>query len=474
MSNGFAIVSGAVIALGAASLLVFATAALYALNELRRRARFRVALVALGVLALALTRFGASLLALACSVVVLAQAASYAYFAARTALRRKSRAVAWSGALPPITIVIPAKNESRIIDATLRSLDTLDYPRELLELVLIDGGSSDGMGAIAAARAATMRHRLRIVSHASSGGKARRLNELIHTLDSRYVLVLDADHWVEPDLLERLLSGFQQGPEIACVQAASSVRNAGTNILTKLLEMEYQFRCHGVYPGKRMGLFLGSGGMFDRQALLDVGCFDQEMLTEDTEISYRLYKVGKRISYDDTISTHDLAPSDFRNFFNQRHRWMRGLWQAMLIHLSRKESQKLPRSLGAYFVQFTFDGFGALCLCWLEALVTLRALGLLSLPAALVVPVHALLLSSGFAFSVGALRSGRPLNLLLLPLLPVYIVLHTIPMAWALVDSYVLDKPMIWVKTERVLDADISSEAREPERSSAPLASGRV
>jgi hypothetical protein len=75
---------------------------------------------------------------------------------------------------------------------------------------------------------------------------------------------------------------------------------------------------------------------------------------------------------------------------------------------------------------------------------------------------------------VGALRSRRPLNLLLLPLLPGYIVLHTIPMAWALVDSYVLRKPMIWVKTERSLSEGAPSEQREPERRSAPLASGRA
>jgi cellulose synthase/poly-beta-1,6-N-acetylglucosamine synthase-like glycosyltransferase len=216
--------------------------------------------------------------------------------------------------------------------------------------------------------------------------------------------------------------------------------------------------------------------MFERRALLQVGCFDADMLTEDAEISYRLYEHGKRILYDDSLSTHDLAPVNFRNFFNQRHRWMQGLWQAMLAHLARRQDRRLSGRLGAYFVQFTFDGFGALCLCWLEALIALSALGLVALPAALVIPVYALLLSSGFALSVGALRSRRPLNLLLLPLLPGYIVLHTIPMAWALVDSYVLKKPLVWVKTERSLSDGLASGApvRQPEPGSAPLASERA
>ena len=475
MANPPSLISGAVLALGAASLVVFALSALYMLNGLRRQARYLSLLAALGVIALTLTHFGGLALALVCSVVVLAQAASYTYFAARTALRRARPVHVWSRELPRVAVVITARDESAIIDATLCSLDTLDYPRELLQLVLIDDGSTDTMGEIARARAALMRHRLRIVSHASSGGKAQRLNEAILALDSEYVLVLDADHWVEPDLLPRMLAGFEHGPDVACVQAASAVRNAGTNLLTKLLEMEYQFRCKGVYPGKRVGIFLGSGGMFERRALLQVGCFDADMLTEDTEISYRLYEHGKRILYDDRLCTHDLAPANFRNFFNQRHRWMQGLWQAMLAHLARREDRRLSRRLGAYFVQFTFDGFGALCLCWLEALVALGAAGLVAVPAALVIPVHALLLSSGFAFSVGAVRGRRPLNLLLLPLLPAYIVLHTIPMAWALVDSYVLKKPLVWVKTERgASDGTATAPEREPERRSAPLASGRA
>jgi len=472
MSDLSAVFFGAVVALGVASLLVFVAVLLYALNGLRRSGRVLRLISVVIFCAFALTRPGAFALALVCSVVVLAQSLSYAYFAARTLLLPRVRGRVWSSAPPSVTVAIPAKNESAIIDATLRSLDRLEHPREQLELVLIDDGSTDGTAAIATARALKMRHRLRVVSHVSSGGKARRLNELVRTLASRFVLVLDADHWVEPDLIARLLGHFEGATDVGCVQAASAVRNAGASVLSKMLEMEYQFRCRAIYPGKRMGIFLGSGGMFETSALLDVGGFDADMLTEDTEISYRLYESGKRVVYDDSILTRDLAPTDFRNFFNQRHRWMRGLWQAMLAHGTRagRDENRLSRGILAYFVQFTCDGFGALCLCVLEALVAARALGWVSLAGFWIVPVYALLGSSGLAFVVGALRSRRPLNVPLVPLLPVYIVLHTVPMAWALVDSYLLGKAMLWVKTERPLETN----APEPERPSAPLASGRV
>jgi cellulose synthase/poly-beta-1,6-N-acetylglucosamine synthase-like glycosyltransferase len=218
-----------------------------------------------------------------------------------------------------------------------------------------------------------------------------------------------------------------------------------------MLELEYMCRCHAVYPGKAMGVFVGSGGLLRRSTLLELGGFDATMLTEDVELSYRLYAAGKRIVYEDDTQSRDLAPSTLSSFFRQRHRWMRGVWQAMLLHLRTTSSSSLAR-VRLYFVQFTLDGFGALCLCALEIeLAFTRSPGLLRVAQT---SVSLMLASCAAAFTVGAVRGGRARDLLYVPLTPFYFIVHSIPMAWALVDNYLLTKPFVWVKTDR---------GREPE-----------
>jgi cellulose synthase/poly-beta-1,6-N-acetylglucosamine synthase-like glycosyltransferase len=291
------------------------------------------------------------------------------------------------------------------------------------------------------------RHRIRVVQHAASGGKARRLNEVTNELSSELVLFLDADHQVEPDLVRRMVALLDGKPDVACVQVASSARNADENLLTKLLEMEYLFRCYALYSGKQVAMFVGSGGMVRRAALREIGGFDPAMLTEDVEMSYRLYRAGYRVVYEDSLCTYDLAASTFKNFFFQRHRWMSGLWQAMALHRHEAERRVQLGRVRAYYVQFCLDGFGALCLCVLMMYFALSVVGLLTFPATAVIAY--MLVACGISFSVGCLRGGQPGKLLYLPLVPIYIIAHTIPMSWALIDSFLLAKPLSWVKTER-------------------------
>jgi hypothetical protein len=147
------------------------------------------------------------------------------------------------------------------------------------------------------------------------------------------------------------------------------------------------------------------------------------------------------------VCTFELAALDFENFFNQRYRWMRGLWQAMLLHAPRAARRARGRWALPYFIQCTSDGLLALCLSVLSAYVFLEQLGVVS--AETRVPLYAFLLSGPFAFGAGFVRARKVGLLLRLPLVPLYAVLHSIPMAWALIDEYVFGKPAVWVKTDR-------------------------
>jgi cellulose synthase/poly-beta-1,6-N-acetylglucosamine synthase-like glycosyltransferase len=435
-----------IVGLGSASFALIVAATAYAFDQLLRRRRTMALAASAVVVAGAFTAPGALVMAVACAVVVCAQAACYLFFAARTLLRSRRTRPVWADPLPTIAVVIAARDEAGVIADTLGSLDALDYPRALLEIVLVDDGSTDAMLAVATRTTAAMRHRARIVHCGRSAGKAHRLNEIVPALDAEFVLFLDADHLVPPDLLQRMLGGFAERADVACVQVATAVRNGGDGLLPKMLELEYMCRFRAVYPGKALGIFLGSGGLFRRSALLDVGGFDPAMLTEDFELSYRLYAAGKRIVYEDAAQSRDLAPDTLSRFFRQRHRWMRGLWQAMLRHLGATTSAPFGR-VRLYFLQFTLDGFGALCLCLLE--IELAFGQSMTVARVAQASVSFMIASCAVAFAIGALRGGRARDLIYLPLTPFYFILHSVPMAWALIDNYLLAKPFVWVKTER-------------------------
>jgi len=438
---------------GLLALLVIGSAAVYLLEGLLRRKRVLAFGIAALSIAAALTPIGASVVVFVCGWVAVANALVYLYLASKTLWRGwmqpASPAPQPPAPLPQVAIIVPARDEASVVEATLRALDAVDYPATRLEIVVVDDGSTDTTRARVKACAAQSSHRVHLVAFDRSAGKARRINQLLPTLSAEYVLLLDADHLVEPDIVRRLLQSFAEGADVAGVQAASAVRNGHSSALSRALEMEYLFRCQGTYPGKPMGIFVGSGGMFRCADLLAVGGFDPEMLTEDVELSYRLYASGKRIIYDPSVCTHDLAMTDYGNFFNQRYRWMRGLWQAMLQHLPRAESDAGLRRVGAYFIQCTSDGLVALCLSVLFMYVFLEQIGLGGGQPRL--PAYLMMLACTYAFGVGFVRARRYALLAWMPLVPLYSVLHAIPMAWALIDAYVLGKPSVWVKTDRSL-----------------------
>jgi glycosyltransferase involved in cell wall biosynthesis len=438
---------------GILALIAFGSAAVYLLDGLWRRKRLFGLGCAVLLLAAALTPLGASCVCFASGWVVVANALIYLYLASKTLLVAPrlgtSAEPRLPNPLPSVCIIVPARDEASVIEETLRTLDAVDYPASRLDIVVIDDGSIDATRALVNGRRREMSHRVRLVAFDRSEGKAQRINQLLPTLAAEFVLLLDADHAVPPEIVRRLLAPFARGADIAGVQAASAVRNGHVNPLTRALEMEYLFRCQGTYPGKPMGIFVGSGGLFRRSDLLGVGGFDPTMLTEDVEISYRLYASGKRIVYDSTLCTRDLAMTDFGNFFNQRYRWMRGLWQAMLLHLPKAEGSSGLCRVSAYFIQCTSDGLVALCLSLLFMYVFLEQLGIVGAQPRL--PPYLMLLACSYAFGVGFVRARRYSLIAWLPLVPLYSVLHAVPMAWALIDGYVLGKPSVWVKTDRSL-----------------------
>src|SRR5690606_20684056 len=145
---------------------------------------------------------------LLCSAIVLINIFSYMYFSIRTIfLSRKEKEYVEEGAYPEITVLITAKNEEKVILPTLLSVAALDYPEGKLKIVLVNDGSSDRTGEVAEQAAMQIKN-LRIRTNALSKGKSRSLNEVFNEDQSDYILVLDADHVVEPLLIKKMIGRF--------------------------------------------------------------------------------------------------------------------------------------------------------------------------------------------------------------------------------------------------------------------------
>lgn len=431
--------------LGFLSLLVILGPQLYMMEVLFRRKQFLMLILCAALVAAMFVQPVVWIVSLFCAIIVLGNTFCYLWFSGRALFRSKTRMASLPDPLPAVAVIITAKDEETVIRQTLESVAAMDYPQDKLEIILVDDGSRDGTYECALQLKKKIKN-LRIVHHLHSQGKAKALNEMFSTLEHEFVLLLDADHLSDPDLVRHMLGLFKED-NVACVQVASMIRNGNTNLLTRALELEYLFRCHSIYPGKSMGIFVGSGGMFRRKDVLEAGGFDPHMLTEDVEVSYRLYKNGKRIVYDDRAATYDLAAVGFRNFYNQRYRWMRGLWSALFKHLGHKRGKELPGRLKFYFIQFTLDGFGALCLCVLQMYYFLDLAGFVQFDFPFA--VYGMSLACLFIFGVAFGRAGKISAYRHLALFSFYMVAHTIPTMIALIDSYILKKPQLWVKTDR-------------------------
>jgi cellulose synthase/poly-beta-1,6-N-acetylglucosamine synthase-like glycosyltransferase len=259
------------------------------------------------------------------------------------------------GYLPPLTILVPAYNEGQVIQASIRSLLDLDYPR--YEILVIDDGSSDETYLAASALAGDHGScRVRVLSQ-RNGGKASALNRGIGTASTEFVLCMDGDSKLAKDTLRRAIRHFVD-PAVGAVAGNVKVWNRN-GLLTRLQALEY---IQGLNMARRAQAFFravvivpGPIGVFRRRAILEVGGYPRDTFAEDCDLTLGLLERGWRIRYEPRAIAFTEAPERLLDLVKQRYRWTRGVLQAL-----RKRRRSLLRpedpALGAAFLQLVFEG----------------------------------------------------------------------------------------------------------------------
>ena len=252
------------------------------------------------------------------------------YFHYRGSLREKRSIDSRQFDFPMVSILIPAHNEEKVIARTLGAMLKMDYPRDRLEILIINDGSSDSTGEIVGRFAQTEpRVRLYNIPHGEGGrGKSRALNLGLRQTGSEYIAVYDADNTPDPSALKYLMSQLLLDSELGAVLGKFRTVNKSRNLLTRFINIE-TLSFQSMLQAGRWKLFriatLPGTNFVIRRSLLDrLHGWDEEAITEDSEISIRINQEGYRIKYIPYSITYEQEPETWSAWINQRTRWVRG------------------------------------------------------------------------------------------------------------------------------------------------------
>jgi len=264
--------------------------------------------------------------------------------------------------MPKVSVLIPAHNEEFVIGNLLQRMTELTYPKNKLEVILVDDGSTDTTGQIADDYARNFNFIKAVHRPNGGGGKPAALNDGIKFASGEIILTFDADYYPQLDIVEKLVAPFVD-PEVGAVQGRVTVLNEEDSLVSKIVTLE-RIGGYRIDQEARDELVLipqygGTVGGFRRDALDKVGGWDRNMLTEDTDLTVKLVLKGYQVRYVNDAEAYEEAVTTWRAYWNQRYRWAKGHMQVAMKHLknvvkapflSRYEKAELSLLLCIYFM----------------------------------------------------------------------------------------------------------------------------
>lgn len=232
---------------------------------------------------------------------------------------------------PSVAVLVPAYNESAVIVRTVETLLSQTYSG-VMEILVIDDGSSDDTYAVAHARFAND-PRVQVYSK-PNGGKASALNFGLHIATADVVIGLDADTLFESDTIAKLVQPLHN-PAVAAVAGNAKVGNR-LNLITRWQAIEYitsqnlDRRAFALLNG--ITVVPGAVGAWRRDLVLTAGGFSHDTLAEDQDLTLTLLKSGYRVAYAPQAIAWTEAPDTVKGLLKQRFRWSYGTLQCMWKH----------------------------------------------------------------------------------------------------------------------------------------------
>ncbi|MDF3300824.1 bifunctional polysaccharide deacetylase/glycosyltransferase family 2 protein [Streptomyces tropicalis] len=267
-------------------------------------------------------------------------------------LRTGRRSRSWGPPVTePVSVIVPAYNESAGIEAAVRSLSASDHP---VEIIVVDDGSTDGTADLVEALGLPG---VRVIRQ-ENAGKPAALNTGLAAASCDLVVMVDGDTVFEPDTVRTIVQPFADS-RVGAVSGNAKVVNRG-GLLGRWQHIEYVV---GFNLDRRlfdlaecMPTVPGAVGAFRRRALLALGGVSDVTLAEDTDLTMALCRAGWRVVYEEGAVAWTEAPASLNALWRQRYRWCYGTLQAMWKHrgalVQRGAAGKLGRRGLGYLLLF--------------------------------------------------------------------------------------------------------------------------
>lgn len=380
--------------------------------------------------------------------------------------------------LPVYSVLCPLYREANVLPAFISAMDSIDWPTDRLDIILLL--EEDDQETIRTARAMALpaAFSIRVVPHSLPKTKPKACNYGLAFARGDYVVVYDAEDIPDPLQLKKAYLGFRDSdPAVRCLQAKLNYFNPDRNLLTRFFTAEYSLWFDIFLPGLQSvdaAIPLGGTSNHFRTAdLRDLRGWDPFNVTEDCDLGIRLFKRGYKTAIIDSVTLEE-ANSRVGNWLRQRSRWIKGYMQTYLVHM--RDPIRFVRENGWHALTFQLVVGGKVAFLFINPTLWLATISYFAFRPIVGPAIETLFPSQIFLFAAASLIVGNFLSLYYFMLGSVrhghygivkYVFL--MPLYWILLSAasfvalyQLIVKPHYWEKTRHGLDATQSEDGPAP------------
>lgn len=286
--------------------------------------------------------------------------------------KRPPQPVGHFESLPVVTVQLPLFNEIYVVERLLKAVSELDYPRERLQIQVLDDSTDETRDITRSAvdQLSARGFDVELIQRTDRVGfKAGALEHGLETARGDYVCILDADFVPQPELLQKTIHFFTD-PKVGMIQTRWGHINRSYSLLTRVQAMflDGHLLLEQVARSRsgRFFNFNGTAGLWRKTCIQNSGGWQHDTLTEDLDLSYRAQLAGWKFIFLTDVVTPAELPVDMNGFKSQQHRWTKGSIQTCKKLLPRIWRSPLPLAIKIEATGHLTSNFAYLllaCLC---------------------------------------------------------------------------------------------------------------